>query len=303
MISGLGISSSGIASAVRTASTARASMDSMTRQITTGQRVASVKDDSAAWAQAAALRAELPVWDQRGQSMREAQGGLDYVAMVVDNTTRALDRLAELALLARTSGVGSTARQAIAAEWAEVTEWTKVHDQIGDNPFFQSTAAASGWVVGGYDFASRDPWYGPGNFSIFPNGAGFDNWMELVDAGRPVALRGFDMANATSAMLDDAMTSIRSLQQVGRNWQREIASDHARADRLEREADAGGDRVRLQIGSLTDADLGKASTARAQAETRQQLALSTVRQALDAYGAYAGGLLGNVQRTQRGISA
>jgi flagellin-like hook-associated protein FlgL len=73
--------------------------------------------------------------------------------------------------------------------------------------------------------------------------------------------------------------------------ERETAQINTSADRLEAAAE-----------TLTEADLGKASTALRQAETRQQLALSTVRQALNAYGAYAGGLLGNVQRTQRAIA-
>jgi flagellin-like hook-associated protein FlgL len=63
------------------------------------------------------------------------------------------------------------------------------------------------------------------------------------------------------------------------------------------------DTLEQQASALTDADLGRASATRTQAETRQQLALATVRQALDAYGAYAGGLLANVQRTQRGLVA
>jgi flagellin-like hook-associated protein FlgL len=58
MITGLGIPSSGIASAVRTAGKARATMDTMARQIATGQRVSSVKDDGAAWARANAARGE-----------------------------------------------------------------------------------------------------------------------------------------------------------------------------------------------------------------------------------------------------
>ena len=67
--------------------------------------------------------------------------------------------------------------------------------------------------------------------------------------------------------------------------------------------DAAYDRLDTAIGSLTDADLGQVSAARAQADTRQQLALDTIKTALTAYGNYAGGLLGNVQRTQRGVLA
>lgn len=52
------LSSSGIASSIRTASQARATMETMGRQIATGQRVSSVKDDGAARARAVQLRVQ-----------------------------------------------------------------------------------------------------------------------------------------------------------------------------------------------------------------------------------------------------
>jgi flagellin-like hook-associated protein FlgL len=74
-------------------------------------------------------------------------------------------------------------------------------------------------------------------------------------------------------------------------------------DRIIDRAEKKADRLTLAAETLTEADLGKVSAARAQADTRQQLALQTIQQALTAYGNYAGGLLGNVQRTQRGVLA
>jgi hypothetical protein len=76
-----------------------------------------------------------------------------------------------------------------------------------------------------------------------------------------------------------------------------------RADSMADHAAAQADRVEAAAASLTDADLGQVAAQRATAQTRQQLALQTVRAALDAYGAYAGGLLGNAQRSQRSILA
>ncbi|MFM1976510.1 MAG: hypothetical protein RL145_1356, partial [Pseudomonadota bacterium] len=49
---------SSIALAQRTATKASETLTSTTRQIATGQRVSSVKDDGAAWTQAVALKAD-----------------------------------------------------------------------------------------------------------------------------------------------------------------------------------------------------------------------------------------------------
>lgn len=50
--------------------------------------------------------------------------------------------------------------------------------------------------------------------------------------------------------------------------------------------DLRADRLEAAAGPLTDADLAKASAARAQVETRQQLALSTAHLAISAYGTF-----------------
>jgi flagellin-like hook-associated protein FlgL len=76
-----------------------------------------------------------------------------------------------------------------------------------------------------------------------------------------------------------------------------------RIDSLRQNNSIMNDSAQSALGSLTDADLGRVSTARAQADTRQQLALDTIKTAISAYGNFAGGLLGNVQRTQQGVLA
>jgi flagellin-like hook-associated protein FlgL len=86
---------------------------------------------------------------------------------------------------------------------------------------------------------------------------------------------------------------------------RQSVNGHSMAglDQVSARNDATINRLDTAIGALSDADLGQASAARAQAETRQQLAIGTVRQAISAYEGFASGLLGNVQRTQRGVMA
>jgi flagellin-like hook-associated protein FlgL len=299
-----GLNSASVSGAIRTSVKARQTMDTMTRQIATGQRVSSVKDDGAAWARASALRSEAPQWAVRLDTLNRAEIALDTTMAWVTQTMSVLDRLGELVLAARTMPAGSSARQAIAAEWNQVTEWVSAANATGNNPGMTGTGVGSGWVTGGYDLTiSGDDFYGPQTLSVWPNGSAFHNWFILVDAARPIALRGLDINNANSATLDLATTSINSLKTAGRNWFQNSGVDQRRVDRLQIQAEKAAALVEQKASTLTDADMGKASTARANAETRQQVAMQTVRSAITAYGNMASGLLGNVQRTQRGILA
>jgi flagellin-like hook-associated protein FlgL len=299
MIGGL---TSSLALAQRTASKARANMDEMSRQIATGQKVSSVKDDGAAWTRAASVRSEMVQWDVRQQTLGRIETGLDTTALWVEQTMAAFNQLSQLVLDARSTVAGSSSRAKIAAEWAQVVEWTRSFDGVNNNPTFINTGfIAAG--PGGYDFGSVDSFYGPEVYNAYPHGAGFDNWMDFVGTGVPVTMRGADILNASTADLDDVQAKINQMLGSGHLWMRSIAADQNGVDRLEVVASKGMDRAAGQIGSLTDADLGKASTQLRQSEARQQLALDTIKTALTAYGNYAGGLLGNVQRTQRGVLA
>ena len=118
----------------------------------------------------------------------------------------------------------------------------------------------------------------------------------------------FNLLTATTSQLDDARTTLSTLKGETSGgwlgaWDAATAADLRQVDTMKSMAEAATMRLEAQIGALTDADFGKASTARANAEARQQLALSTIQRAISAYGNFAGGLLGNVQRTQRGVLA
>ena len=143
---------------------------------------------------------------------------------------------------------------------------------------------------------------------------GWNEWM--TDApdpvgGRPVTIAAIDLSTATAAQLADLTTAINTYREAWQNWSTRRATmigvgtgfDLKMIDRMRDRIQRDSDRLDTALGSLGDADLGKASAARATAETRQQLAISSVRQAISAYGSYASGLLGNTQRTQRGIMA
>lgn len=302
MIAGLAISS-GISSAMRTAGQARATMDDMTRQIATGQRVSSVKDDGAAWARAAALKSDKVQNEARIATLDRIQTGLAYTDAALSTALDIFDRLRDLSLAAEQHGAGSTQRQQLQAEWTQVIGWAT--GAGSENPVFTNT----GFQNLGYDsfgYAASD---GGGSFfngmlfAVMGTPQSVGGWL-VNPAYNGIALNSFDLANASSTQLSTVRNTIASWrsESAGR-WFQQVGIDQNLASNLASIAGATIDRLDGAIGSLTDADLGKASAARAQADTRQQLALTTVRQALDAYGAFAGGLLGNVQRTQRSIMA
>jgi flagellin-like hook-associated protein FlgL len=299
MIAGL---SSSLALAQRTAAQARVTMDAMSRQIATGQKVASVKDDGAAWARAAGMRSEAVQWDVRTTTLGRIETGLETTRLWIGQTLEAFDRLNELVLSARATVAGGASRAAIAAEWAQVVEWTRSFDGMNDNPAFTVTGFVAG-TPGGYTFNGADSFYGPEIYNAYPHGGGFDSWMDFVGGVVAVTMRNADILNATSAQLDDVRTKIEQMRTSGAMWMRNVGADLNGVERLKQRAAQGADQVAAQIGSLTDADLGRASTARADADARSRLALQVVREALDAYGAFAGGLLANAQRSQRSVLA
>jgi flagellin-like hook-associated protein FlgL len=295
----IGPMSSSLSLAQRTASTARATMDTMARQIATGQRVSSVKDDGAAWTRAAAMRADQVTWDVRGMALSRLQAAMEVTSEANELTRAAHERLAELVLAARSSTAGSPTRQRIQAEWNQTTEWTRT---LSANPVIDN---GTGYVSPlGFQPLTGDSFFGPTYFAAHFNLAAWDTWMTLAN---PVALRGFAVDNASDAQLDQAAQTIelnlRQSSQRADHWSLSIGADMALAEKLQTTITSNRNRLDGFVAALTDADLGKASTAHADAETRQQLALSTVRTAISAYGNFAGGLLGNVQRTQRGLLA
>jgi flagellin-like hook-associated protein FlgL len=305
----IGAMSSSLSLAQRTASKARATMDDMTRQIATGQRVSSVKDDGAAWTRAAGLRSDQVQWEGRAQTLERVELGLEATRVAHEAVRLQLDRLGELIISARAFAPGSSARAALQAEWSAFAAATP---SGGTNPAFDnSTGHAIDGLGIGFQMNTTDPFFSGTRFAALSHLDGFGQWTAMAanaGQGRPVQLSTFDLLNASTSQLDDATTSVNTLR--GRTsfswlsaWEIETGGDLRQVETLRSMTEAATMRLETQIGALTDADLGKASTARSNAETRQQLALSTIQQAISAYGNFAGGLLGNVQRTQRGLLA
>jgi flagellin len=289
MIGGL---SSSLALAQRTATKARATMDTMARQIATGQKVSSVKDDGAAWARASAMRSQL----KGNEALRTnfgymrsvfeinragAEAKLDDVANRVSTAVQASDpslspgARSQIQLLHDAHAGGPTASIAFAS-----------HGQRGDTGAgftFNNLDAVNILTV----LTQQD-----GSGQTYAGGSG------------GITIPAGDIADVSTAAAAQLAVAALNAEGDRQRWRLQYWAGVGNSlDRFDSHLAVEADRLNIAIGSLTDADLGEASAARAQADTRQQLALQTIQQALSAYGNFAGGLLGNVQRTQRGVLA
>jgi hypothetical protein len=117
MIDGL---RSSIALAQRTATKASETLASTTRQIATGQRVSSVKDDGAAWTQAVALKADAVTSSTKAR-MVEGVIALNQVPRITSvNASEGAARMKEI-LLQAIDAVGSSPekRAQLAETWTQ----------------------------------------------------------------------------------------------------------------------------------------------------------------------------------------
>jgi flagellin len=300
----IGPMSSSLALAQRTASKARANMDAMSRQIATGQKVASVKDDGAAWTRAAGLKSQKAQLVGREFMVSALRTAVTIQDAQTLTARESFSRIRDIFVSATGYPAGSAARAALKQEFdREIETLTQASAPTG-----AITTGAGSWPTGwGVQTSSADPLLA-GEVVFTTNGLGFgtggSGWTNFVAPTFTGSIASVDVLNGSQAAMTEGI-------RYADYWlnahlpahERETADDQNWLDRVEQWSDEESDRLDTAIGSLTDADLGKASTQLRQSEARQQLALDVIKTALTAYGNYAGGLLGNVQRTQRGVLA
>jgi flagellin len=297
MIGGL---TSSLSLAQRTATKARATMDSMARQIATGQRVSSVKDDGARFVQAVELKSQKVTEDARSFTFGRIDAGLAFTQAVTDQFRQSIDAMKDLVLRARTSAAGSQTRAVLQAEWTRAV--ASVPSSNEPNPGMADWSAHN---LQGSLIAPQDPMMADARFMLLPAASGFNGWLGVSNGTTfPIAINAAALDTASDAQLDQLSVSLESLHtMIMVDWDMKAGANQGRLSSLKSATAKTIDRLDTAIGSLTDADLGKLSTENQRAQSRQQLALDTISRAISAYGGYAGGLLGNVQRTQRGLLA
>lgn len=323
MISGL--SSSSIALAQRTASQARATMDTMSRQIATGQKVSSVKDDGAAWTRAATLRASAT----QANTLRDHIGQMESWAAVrragymgaqelwPEIRSGLLSMLQPNLSASAFSALKESVQRLMAAEYSHIfrtyrdgleemsgpaqdqAATDRAYLRIFDDQGTDLTSASIMSPTGGVMAAGLRAYAG----AMLHNSS--THAPVRTNSGGTVHTVSFDGQEVARLDTVADVQSMLGFLATTMDHNTTVASQIGQTERVLKQLDQRfaqqADRAERHAASLTDADMGKASTARAQAENRQQLALATVRQAISAYGSYAGGLLGNAQRTQAGV--
>lgn len=277
-----GFSSSGIATAIRTASKARATMDTMARQIATGQRVASVKDDGAAWARAANVKSQITTHEVNAQRLSLYDAHFKAAAAVGAQEEEISARIVDV--LDRANGYA-------AATQARTTLHTELQGILNSVPAGIGTA-----IIG---ILQEHMPVGPSAGllgAVGANGRNLGNFQTSILA----IVGSLNLQTATQTQVATARAAMNSHLEALRLTSASDGTSHKVVEQIGTVNARAQGVAETHLGALTDADLAKSSAARAQAETRQQLALATVRQAIGNYANFAGGLLGNVQRTQRG---
>jgi|GEM_PF-5293452 len=293
-----GINSAGLSLALRAASNSRATMDKMTTQIATGKKVASVKDDGAAYVRAAAMKSQQVEIEARTMLTSMYKVASEEQTAGEEAIVDLYNQIKGKILSAKSYAAGSAARASLQREFEALIAQVDMPFSTNSN---LSTSygnwGAQGWGIqpngGDAILAQNAIWYLP---TI--GGA----WSTYATNGVQFKLN--DMTNASDAYLDNMLASANTVQSFYTlsysNW---ASNDKNWIDQINRNDERKNANLETAISSLTDADLGDASKSKAISETKQQLAFTAISNALSHYGKVAGGLLGNVQSTQRGVMA
>ncbi len=296
-----GLNSSSFSLAMRTAERANKTMDKMSAQIATGKKVASVKDDGAAYAISNALRSQKTVEEVRSDfTISRYRANFDFTYLAQEQTVEALKQLKSLAVSIGQYAVGSAQRQAIKAEW---DAWVKSVEMAAiENP-----VKADGWTghtAQGTILAPNDPVTANFYTLAAPSADLNYGWLGASSGGPTIAVLGFDVVNANATQLSQVVQSIDwHADNITGDWTRKMGEQMRATDRLSIYTEANINRIDSAIGTITDADMGKVSRDYEMAQTRQNLAYQTVRNAISQYGNVASNLLNNVMGTQRSVRA
>jgi hypothetical protein len=273
---------------MRVAEAAQARAEAAREQVATGRRVNSAKDDGAAFTVALNARSEMALWGARDRLLNKLDNAIDVQANVLAMVSETYRAIANLAVKARDTAAGSTERRAIASDYTALTDKLK---QLGQFtlPGVDGTPSAS---YASTDFGIRpfhgDTLVGGQTWSLVTDQQNFSLWADIVNpfAGIMVALRGFDILNATDSQLEDVRATAQIISSgdfyVGR-FIAQTSRDAGRAERLLEVVREMQDRMKTAAGQLLDADMGQVSSGLEAAETRAAMAQQGISRAIQLY--------------------
>lgn len=293
----IGPMSSSLALAQRTATQARTTMDTMARQIATGQKVSSVKDDGAAWTRANSIRSSAVVDREAVAAVSRLDASNSVALPAIESFLEGLRRVDSILLRVR-NGPNAATRAVLNAELlAEKENLSTISDLTKLDPA-KTTRLINYSGTGNLVIRS-------GELLLGYDETGFSNTIEpsYMRAFSPAQFELYDLNTITTSQVNASRTELANVIATVVSLASQAGRFLAGHEHLSRTASRQEDQKLSLAASLTDVDLGAASTALRQSETRNQLALDTISRAISAYSSYAGGLLSNVQSTQRSVLA
>ncbi len=299
MISGL--NSSSISLAIRTAQRAEKTVTKSVEQIATGKKVASVKDDAATYIRATLANSEKAQIEGRRFILDSIETVINNQVAQDDGSNNAARWMADIARRALDHVAGTTQRQQLNAEFQEAyAAWSKA--RAPDDTIVSGMGSISGgkWGINGSAADSitsvTRAWTLLGSSWLDNGHAGFDY------AGNGVPINAIDVLNGNTTNLKNGIATLEAHLNAA-NQHSYLGGDARWIDRAKDISNGQEDRIDSAISAMTDADLGKVSRDRDLAQTRQQLAYQTVKNAISQYGNVSSSLLNNVMGTQRSVRA
>ncbi len=241
-------------------STSSELMNTQTR-ISTGLKVASAKDDGAAYAIAQTQRATVSSLDAVKDSLSRGSSVVDVAMSAGSSVSDMLTQLKEKALAASDTSLDTTSRTALNADFASI------RDQVTktlSNATFNGINLVNGTNSTITALANSD-----GSGKITVSGQDMSLGGSIVTLS---AAAGFSTATSAAALLTTIDTSIN-------NVSASLASLGTSSKALENHASFVGklqDSIQAGIGNLVDADMAKESAKLQALQTKQQLGVQAL---------------------------
>lgn len=242
-----------------------ARLEVVQRQISTGLKVSSAKDNGSTYAIAQNMRAKVAGYNVVKQSLDRGISVMDVTIAATESISDLLIEMREKALAASDRSLDQSSRDALNADFVALRDQVKT---IIDNAEFNGInliqSGANDLTVlandqgGSMSFAAEDLSYGP------PGGPGTN-----IILSEDSTINAFVNADLAITELDQSIDNIGSvLARLGASSKR-MEIQRTFTDKLT-------DTLEVGIGNLVDADLAKASAELQALQVRQQLGIQAL---------------------------
>ena len=265
--------------ALQSLSSTNAGMSQVQSRINAGLKVASTKDDSATYAIAQSLRADIGGLNAVRSSLDRAKSTLDVAVSAAESITDVLVQMKEKATAASDQGLDDDSRTALKADFdklsAQLASYINSAEFNGSN-ILRSDGAGINAMINADDSSQLIT---VGNLGLDAAGGTLEDFVDTA-TGTPAKSSGktatwttatgaSDSAEASAKSVDDAITAMKThLSDLG-SASRQIDAQLEFSSKL-------SDTIETGIGNLVDADLAKESARLQALQTKQQLGLQAL---------------------------